>query len=144
MVAKVLIAIDLSDSAKTVLKSGKGLASKYQAEYQLIHCIEPHVKNAGEFNSGQVMLDLIEIKKELWPQLQMLAKKFDIDNQHINLEFGTAAEAIINKAKNEHYDLIVIGSHSHHGPKLVLGSTCTNVLHHAHCDVLAIRIQSNS
>ena len=39
-------------------------------------------------------------------------------------------------------DLIVIGSHGRHGLALLLGSTANSVLHHARCDVLAVRLQN--
>ena len=38
-------------------------------------------------------------------------------------------------------DLIVVGSHGRHGLALLLGSTADAVLHHAKCDVMAVRLQ---
>jgi universal stress protein A len=40
-------------------------------------------------------------------------------------------------------DLIVVGSHGRHGIKMLLGSTANAVLHHAHCDVLAVRLKDD-
>jgi universal stress protein A len=37
--------------------------------------------------------------------------------------------------------LIVVGSHGRHGVRLLLGSTANGILHHAKCDVLAVRIK---
>ncbi|WP_288368232.1 universal stress protein [uncultured Alcanivorax sp.] len=58
----------------------------------------------------------------------------------IDIRFGYAAEEIVRKAKDDGADLIVLGTHGRRGIRLLLGSTADRVLHHAPCNVLAIRI----
>lgn len=140
MVAKVLIAIDLSDSCEKVLHAGKGLADTYHASCEVIYAIEPYISHLGDITAPQLMPDLLAMKQELLPHLETLTAKHNIDTQHTHIEFGHASDAIIEKAHNENFDLIVLGSHGRHGVRLLLGSTCNKVLHHAHCDVLAVRI----
>ena len=140
MVAKVLIAIDLAESSNKVLKAGKGIANTYGADCEVIHCMEPYIQHLGDITLPQVMPDLLEVKQELLPYFESMAQTHGIDKQHIHIEFGHAAETILAKAKKESFDLIVLGSHGKHGVRLLLGSTCNKVLHHAHCDVLAVRI----
>ncbi|MEJ2344256.1 MAG: universal stress protein, partial [Gammaproteobacteria bacterium] len=48
---------------------------------------------------------------------------------------------ILDTAKEQQVDLIVLGSHGRHGIGRLLGSTADNILHHADCDVLAVRIK---
>jgi len=48
---------------------------------------------------------------------------------------------IIKIAEENNVDLIIVGSHGRHGLALLLGSTANGVLHHAKCDVLAVRIK---
>jgi len=67
-------------------------------------------------------------------------KKLNIEEIPVVYEFGNAANEIVQYAKDNHVDLIVLGSHGRHGAKLLLGSTANAVLHHAKCDVLAVRI----
>ncbi|MDB4308535.1 universal stress protein, partial [Porticoccaceae bacterium] len=50
------------------------------------------------------------------------------------------AQEMHNMAKENHIDLIVVGSHGRHGLALIFGSTSNSVLHGATCDVLAVRI----
>ena len=49
-------------------------------------------------------------------------------------------EALIETARAEHADLLVVGSHGRTGiPKLFLGSVASHVVTHAPCDVLVVK-----
>jgi nucleotide-binding universal stress UspA family protein len=53
---------------------------------------------------------------------------------------GNAADVILEEAEESGADLIIIGTRGHNVAKrLLLGSTSTNVVHHAPCDVLIVR-----
>ncbi len=53
---------------------------------------------------------------------------------------GHAADAIIRYAEHDHFDLIVLGIHGHHGPRIFsLGSVVDRVSEHARCSVLIVR-----
>ena len=56
------------------------------------------------------------------------------------LIWGNPKEEICALAEQEKVDLIIVGSHGRHGLALLLGSTASGVLHHAPCDVLAVRL----
>jgi universal stress protein A len=53
---------------------------------------------------------------------------------------GSPKLEIVRVAEENNVDLIIVGSHGKHGIALLLGSTANGVLHHAKCDVLAVRI----
>lgn len=53
---------------------------------------------------------------------------------------GDPREALVETAKLEKADLVVVGSHGRTGlPKLVLGSVASHVVSHAPCDVLVVK-----
>ena len=53
---------------------------------------------------------------------------------------GDPREALVETAKLEKADLLVVGSHGRTGlPKLVLGSVASHVVSHAPCDVLVVK-----
>jgi nucleotide-binding universal stress UspA family protein len=49
---------------------------------------------------------------------------------------GDPADALLDIARDEDADLIVVGNHGMHGVKRVLGSVPNKVSHHARCSVL--------
>jgi nucleotide-binding universal stress UspA family protein len=49
---------------------------------------------------------------------------------------GDPADALLEVARQENADLIVVGNHGMHGVKRVLGSVPNKVSHHARCSVL--------
>jgi nucleotide-binding universal stress UspA family protein len=54
---------------------------------------------------------------------------------------GDPRDALIETARQEHVDLIVVGSHGRTGlSKLLLGSVATHVVSHAHCNVLVVKL----
>ena len=59
------------------------------------------------------------------------------------VELGTPGHDIVRVADENNVDLIIVGSHGRHGFKRLLGSTANAVLHHAHCDVLAVRLKDD-
>ena len=53
---------------------------------------------------------------------------------------GDARRALIDEARREKVDLIVVGSHGRSGvAKLVLGSVASHIVTHAPCSVLVVR-----
>jgi universal stress protein A len=74
-------------------------------------------------------------------KLAKLAEELAVTEDKLWLEMGSPSTEIIRVAEENKVDLIVVGSHGRHGLALLLGSTANGVLHHAACDVLAVRLQ---
>ena len=69
-----------------------------------------------------------------------IGEQFNISATSQFIEVGSPKSVIMNKAQELGADLIVVGSHGRHGIQLLLGSTANAVIHHANCDVLAVRV----
>jgi universal stress protein A len=82
----------------------------------------------------------LEMSKQ---KLIKLGEELSVPEQRQWLELGSAKLEIVRVAEENAVDLIVVGSHGRHGLALLLGSTANGVLHHAKCDVLAVRLQDN-
>ncbi len=137
----ILLATDFNSETETVIQRAKAMASSNQCTLSLIHVIEPiSIAYGGEFP-----IDLGDLHKELEKQgrerLSELAGKLAIPEANCYLEIGLTEKEILRIAKDNSVDLIVVGSHSKHGLSLLLGSTANAILHHAECDVLAVRVR---
>ena len=141
----ILLAIDYSPHSEYVASKAKSLAERYQAKLSIIHVLDNIPM--PDTNYGAVIplndntgYELLEAEKT---RLMELGKRLDIDDDKLWLVWGVPNQEIVQIAKQEHIDLIVVGSHGRHGLALLLGSTANSILHHATCDVLAVRLLEN-
>lgn len=140
----ILIAADFSNHTDMVIHRAKALAAaNSQTRLSLCHIVEDFPLTDFAYEpmisvDADMREALLDAGKK---QLSALGQKFDItvDNQWI--EFGSPGRDIVRIADENQVDLIVVGSHGRKGIKMLLGSTANAILHHAHCDVLAVRLQ---
>ena len=83
-----------------------------------------------------------ELLEEEKTKLKQLGGYLGVAVDQQRLVWGLPKQEIIVFANEQKVDLIVLGSHGRHGLALLLGSTVNAVLHHALCDVMAIRLPS--
>lgn len=139
---KVLLAIDFSDSAAQVAQRAREQAGA-DAQLSVVHVIEyvppvdPGYDPAG---SATWFIDDEELEKVARKRLDALLTEWGMQDCPHAIVFGRAGEEIVAQAEAQGTDLIVLGSHGRHGLGLLLGSTANAVLHHARCDVLAVRV----
>ena len=147
MYKKILIAIDISAEGEQVLRAAKQLVDMYSAEASVIHVADnprtfyPSVY--GEIAGYDFTFDEQTFRDSLSERVGKLAEPFGIGQDRVFVEFGGVTNQVIEKAAGLGADLIVLGSHGRHGIQLLLGSTANGVLHHADCDVLAVRIKED-
>ena len=143
----ILVAIDLEGGAELVLAKAASLIKGKDVNVIIMNVMffpvptYPGYYGEGLYSAEQFDLDTDALRRELTPEISALAKSAGLPDKHIVVEFGKPTDAILDVAEQENVDLIVLGSHGRHGIKLLLGSTANGVLHHASCDVLAVRIQ---
>jgi universal stress protein A len=146
----ILLAVDFYEHCEAVANRAKDLAIKYQAKLSIIHVVDSlPITDAGygvDIYGADIPFN-IDLTAELMAgakkRLAKLAEKLGVTEDRLWLEMGSPKTEIIRVAEENKVDLIVIGSHGRHGLALLLGSTANGVLHHATCDVLAVRLQDN-
>jgi universal stress protein A len=137
----VLVAVDLSEQDTYVVQKARHLAQVFHAKLSTIHVLDniPMPDTAyGTIiplneDSSYEMLEAVKAK------LHKLGEWMAIDPELRWLVWGVPGEEIVRIARQEHVDLIMVGSHGRHGLGLLMGSTANRVLHHAPCDVMAVR-----
>lgn len=136
----ILLAADFHDESGKVVSRAQALRDANQCKMSIVHVIEP----IGVAYGGEFPLDLGDLHRELEKQgrekLTDLGNKLGVPPEQQYLEVGITEREILRVAKEQGADLIVLGSHGRHGLALLLGSTANGVLHHAQCDVLAVRV----
>ena len=140
----ILLAVDFSEHGKQVSNKAQAIAEQNQAQISLVHVVENLPITDAAYGPIPFDVDLTQEWLEMSKQkLIKLGEELSVPEQRQWLELGSAKLEIVRVAEENDVDLIVVGSHGRHGLALLLGSTANGVLHHAKCDVLAVRLQDN-
>ena len=140
---RILVPIDFSEYSKNALKYVISFAAHFKAELLLVYVVEPAVYPA-DFSFGQVALPNIEqeLRVRGTAELDQLVKSQIADKvpARFTVRTGKPFLEIINTAKEEEIDLIIIATHGHTGVEHILfGSTAEKVVRKAPCPVLVVR-----
>ena len=138
----ILLAIDFSPATDSVTQRAIKLSQVFKAKLSLVHVVEFMPMN---LSNDMALPQEVEFEQELVEQtrqrLQQLGEKLGVDPSECFVPQGSTRQEILQLAKEQNVDLIVIGSHGRQGIQRLLGSTANAVLHGAPCDVLAVRIK---
>lgn len=138
----ILLTIDFSEHDGFVADKARDLAKQLNAELSILHILDDIPMPDTPYGTVIPLNEdssypMLEAEKT---QLKQLADKLSIASTDRWLIWGEPKQEIALFAEREKIDLIIVGSHGRHGLALLLGSTANGVLHHAKCDVLAIRL----
>jgi len=140
----ILLAVDFSEHGDLVADRAKDLADKNQAKLSIIHIVDNLPITDAVY--GPVIPFDVDITEELMQaakkKLSEMGEKLAVPDACQWLELGSPKMEVVRIAEEQQVDLIVAGSHGRHGLALLLGSTANGILHHAKCDVLAVRLQN--
>jgi nucleotide-binding universal stress UspA family protein len=143
-IKKILMPIDRSGYSEKILAYGISLGKTWGAELTAIHVIDPGRGVPGGRVKEKEMEREEQAKRE--GMLALDAINPMISKQGINIKkeviekSDSIAKAIIGYAKQNDYDVIIVGTKGMTTvEEFFLGSVANNVIHHAHCPVFAIR-----
>lgn len=139
MLKKILVGYDGSPFAKNALNVALDLAKKYGAPITVIAVAHvPDFADTKDEIDG-VLEDAKNFFAKVLEEAQKLAAAEGI-TVTTNVIPGHPAEALVNLAEEENYDLIVLGARGLSGIKrYLLGSVSEAVVRHAHCPVLIVK-----
>ena len=144
MYRHVLFATDFSPEAEHAEARAVALARQHSAQLSVIHVIDYYP--ASQLDGGLSVVPELEqrMRESARTRMADCAKRIPLDLHNAHICNGSAKHEITGYAEAVNADLIVVGSHGRHGLGLLLGSTANGVLHHAKCDVLAVRVRAQS
>jgi nucleotide-binding universal stress UspA family protein len=141
-IKRILAPSDFSDCSRISLRYALSLARQHSAALDILHVVPSPVYGLGEYG----LPDYAPLQKQL--EEGSLRELREILAQEIPqgipasalIRTGSAPQEIVEVAKSQGTDLIVISTHGHSGLKhVLLGSTAERVVRHASCPVLVVR-----
>ena len=136
---KVLIALDYSPTAQKVAEIGFSLAKGMNAQTVLLHVVSDETYYANlsnfpimgfygnEYFNATSSTDLIIVAQEFLNKTKEHLGGVNIETLALQGDF---AGVIMDTAKEQHADIIVLGSHSRRWlEKILMGSVTEKVLH---------------
>ena len=138
---KVLVPVDFSKTSLDAWTYALEYAAQFGADLMLLHVVEPAPFMADLANVPMALSDR-EAAQTAALRLDEIAPEDSTRASPIKklVRIGRAYQEIIEAAKKERADLIIIATHGYTGLKhTLLGSTAEKVVRHAPCPVLVVR-----
>lgn len=138
----VLAAVEAQEEdGPRVLQHAWDIARRFEAQLSVVHVVEyMPIDPAGDALLA-TPLDLTQERREqAEARLKQWCEKAQIAATHTWVTVGSTTQEIIRARDSVEADLIVIGHRSRRGLAALFSSTDDGVLHHAHCDVLAMHL----
>lgn len=142
MFKKILCPLDFSEFTKEVVAYAADIAKRYRAELHVLHVI-PNLTYFTPYESFLTPENLVAIEKNIQDEVDRDFKKVlgtvDIDVRKA-VRTGVAFVEIIDYAKTEGIDLIVMGTHGRSGIEhILIGNVAEKVVRKSPCPVMTIR-----
>jgi nucleotide-binding universal stress UspA family protein len=145
---RILLPTDFSACSAEAQRAAAELAQRYDATLELLHVFEPILYMTPEGHTllvpGQLE-DLLDGNDRLLDAAKKAAEDAGAPRVRTRQEQGVAASEIVEVARRDGFDLIVIGTHGRTGLKhALLGSVAERVVRRAPCPVLTIRTPAHA
>jgi nucleotide-binding universal stress UspA family protein len=138
MFSRILVGTDGSDTAATAIERATQIAQLTHAELVILHVYRT-LSAVGDVGVVAAVADprpiLDEGREVLARAEQQVAGRVAVRTA---LRRGDPAQSLIDLAKEENADVIVVGNRGMRGARRMLGSVPNSVAHGARCDVLIV------
>lgn len=138
----ILLPTDFSVHSDIAAKRALQIAGKYDANLHVLHAVEDFTYYNEAYDPVIVNIPLPDdfLMVQANEHMQKFCERNGLDEDvEIKTQWGNPKRSIISWVRERKIDLIVMGSHGHHGIGRLLGSVSSAVLHKASCDVLIVK-----
>jgi nucleotide-binding universal stress UspA family protein len=140
----ILFPTDFSEGSSQALQYAVDLTKKYGAKLYVVHVIYDIAKATGWY-VPHVSMD--QMYKDIQAGAKKELEKFGVEElgEVKNIErtvlTGVPHEEVMNFAKKNKIDLIIMGTHGRKGiDRILFGSTAAQIVRFAPCPVLTVRL----
>jgi universal stress protein A len=139
-IESILVPVDFSPPAKGAFQFALELAEQYDARVHLLHVIENFT--SPDFENFPLVRDREQLVATVKKELVAFARtgSHPVVPVYPDVRVGSPWQEIVEAARQDKIDLIIIPTHGYTGWKhLLIGSVAERVVRHAPCPVLALR-----
>lgn len=138
----ILVTTDLAEEGLWPLRYGWTLAARFGAELHVLYADVLHGPLHGEMETPRSEPEKAARLDELMQRVARGDREGSrVAVRHVVERSVYPAPAIVDYARDHQIDLIVMGTHGRRGvPRLVLGSVAEEVVRHASCAVMTVRM----
>lgn len=138
MFKKILVPVDGSKYMEGNVVFASKIAKAMESKLTFLHVVTLPIVAPPEINVDPKPLEQAGLK--ILENAKNVAKKEGVDSEtRSGMAFGNAAQEILRIAEQGGFELIVIGAKGHSLlDRLLVGSVCETVMHHAVCPVLVL------
>ncbi len=152
---RILVPTDFSNCSQSACDMALKIATKFGSSIELLHVEEPPswqgfvipelvVSLPNESSTSLNEFVQTRTRRALEHLVENLQRTGAIPVRH-RMEAGEPGSVIIRVAAEEHFDLIVMGTHGRKGfERLVMGSVAERVVRQAACPVLTVRVEDGA
>jgi nucleotide-binding universal stress UspA family protein len=155
--SKILVGIDGSEPSMYAAEYALAMAKKVNAELIAVHVLSaklgydhtPRPLLFGLPATPSSLNDIIQTSKQEAERWLERVKQQQQDDENIKVKLKTevilastpmVAAELVDYARNENIDLIVVGTRGRSGiKKILLGSTASGIVTHANCPVMIVK-----
>lgn len=140
VIERILAPLDFSDASVYALGYAKIIAEKFDAKLYIYHCITDINAYMSYVPSFPVEEVLKGLREDAIKEMEHIINRYSLKNVETVIEVGSPADGIVNFAKKNNIDLIVIGAHGKRGlERFMFGSTTEKVMRM--CDVPVLEVK---
>lgn len=145
-IQRILVPVDFSDFSRAAVDAAIDLGRRFGATVDLLHVWEPPPLRPDLMvwaeADGETLWELA--RRNAGEQMRELCATLPAGSiRHTEIVPGNPAEVIVERARAEGYDLIVVGTHGRTGVShLLVGSVAEKVVRLAACPVLTVRMSA--
>jgi len=140
----IIAGCDLSVPSDHALERAIAIAERHRAKIVLVHAQADEATGGATDNALIAQLGEVSAAVRAEEAVRLANKLAEIQARGLVAavisRIGPADEVLAAAARDEHADLIVVGTHGHTGvARFLLGSVATGIVRVAPCDVLIVR-----